>query len=347
MQELSLIQKHTREIYDLDSKSYSIENVNARTLLTGKRFDLFAKLYYLTHYKENKEHALCVYIEHIKAFNPDGKEPGRDDKLSFDDFVSVFNNLIESFKDKDFDKSVSLVPVDSNGVILDGAHRVAILAYYNKEITIARFKDVTSKANFDYQYFKMRGLSWVTLDEIALEMMYWLSDVHVMCIWPTLNENQKTLARNLIENNQQVVYRKKIRVTYNALTAFVKQIYQEQEWTHSIEAVKDKALRCYGKGHTLELIFFTFEEDLNKLISFKDDLRSNFGRGKDSLHITDNVKETQEIAELVLNDIALSQWNKAESNSLKKIENSIKERIYYFKNITLLDLKTKIAKLLR
>ena len=174
-------QKHFTNIKTLGSY-YSIENVNARTLLTGKRFDLFAKLYYLTHYKENKEHALCVYIEHIKAFNPDGKEPGRDDKLSFDDFVSVFNNLIESFKDKDFDKSVSLVPVDSNGVILDGAHRVAILAYYNKEITIARFKDVTSKANFDYQYFKMRGLSWVTLDEIALEMMYWLSNVHVMCI---------------------------------------------------------------------------------------------------------------------------------------------------------------------
>lgn len=347
MQELSLIQKHTRDIYDLVNKIYNIETVNARTLLTGKRFDLFAKIYYIAHYKENTDHALRVYVEHIKAFNPDGKEPGRDDKLSIEDFVNDFNDLISNLRDNDFDKSISIIPVDSNGVILDGAHRVAVLAYYNKEITIAKFKNVTAKANFDYQYFKKRGLSWLTMDEVALEMLNWLPNVHVMCIWPNMNENQKGLIRSTLENEQTVVYRKQLKVSFKALSKFVKQIYKDQEWTKSTEAVNDKALRCYGKGHILELIFFVFQNDLDHLITYKERLRSNFNKSKDSLHITDNAKETKNIGELTLNKTNLAQWNKVELNPIKKIEDSFNEKIYYFKNITFINLKIKIAKLLR
>jgi hypothetical protein len=55
---LSKIQKHTIDIYDLKSKKYQVEIVNARDLLTTSRFDLFAKLFYIRNIDNDKELAL-------------------------------------------------------------------------------------------------------------------------------------------------------------------------------------------------------------------------------------------------------------------------------------------------
>ena len=111
--------------------------------------------------------ATKVYSEHIKAFNPDFKEPGRDDKNGCSDFINDFNAIIRQFKNNEFDDSISIVPVDKNGIILDGSHRLAALAYYNRTITIARFHNVTAKCRFDYDYFLNRGLSRTIADIIA------------------------------------------------------------------------------------------------------------------------------------------------------------------------------------
>ena len=148
--DFSLLQPHTVTLYHLKEKSYSVENVKARTLLSPLRFDLYGKLYYAKHRHDDPTQARRVYIEHIKAFNPDGREPGRDDKTSFEDFISTFDSLLDYFKDNEFDENKSIVPVSSNGIILDGAHRLAALAYYDKEITIARFVDVVPVCQFDY-----------------------------------------------------------------------------------------------------------------------------------------------------------------------------------------------------
>ena len=111
----SLLQEHTIEIYQLRGHECRIEKVPARSLLTPQRFDLFAKIYYIGNVSTNRESAMRVYGEHIKAFNPDGREPGRDDKQDVNDFVSVFDQIITHFKDHDFDDEVSVVPVDGNG----------------------------------------------------------------------------------------------------------------------------------------------------------------------------------------------------------------------------------------
>ena len=88
---LQRIQEHTVKIYNLNNQSYQIETVKARTLLSPYRFDLYAKLYYIKHRKERPEKALEVYNQHIKTFNPDWKEPGREDKISQKDFIDYLH----------------------------------------------------------------------------------------------------------------------------------------------------------------------------------------------------------------------------------------------------------------
>ncbi len=171
----SLLQLHTIALYDLRNKQYEIKQIPARSLLNVKRFDLFAKLYYIRYSSIDKEKALRIYKEHIKAFNPDLNEPGRNDKSSLRMFIDTFDKLIETFKEREFDKEISLVPIDGNNVILDGAHRVAALAFYNKDVIVAQFKDVKAK-EFDCNYFKKRGLRWKTCDIISSEMTYWMGN---------------------------------------------------------------------------------------------------------------------------------------------------------------------------
>ena len=64
-------------------------------LLVGSRFDLFAKLYYIRHRQTDNVMAREVTTNTFKAFNPDLKEPGREDKNGYDDFIDAFDALID------------------------------------------------------------------------------------------------------------------------------------------------------------------------------------------------------------------------------------------------------------
>ena len=90
---LDKLQQHTIDIYNLANKSYEVKSVNARTLLTSARFDLFAKIYYIANKENNNTSAKEIYAEHIQAFNPDLKEPGRNDKNGIEDFINAFDNI--------------------------------------------------------------------------------------------------------------------------------------------------------------------------------------------------------------------------------------------------------------
>lgn len=179
---ISRIQKHTIDIYNLENRPYQIRIIPARNLLSEHRFDLFAKLYYIRNYKQNPNEATKIYAAHIKAFNPDWKEPGREDKQSLEDFLSTFNFLIDFFKYNEFDSYKSIIPVSQDNIILDGAHRIAALAFWNKNVVIAQFENIKPKCSFNYLYFKKRGLSDKISYEIAYEMFHWKNNVQITSI---------------------------------------------------------------------------------------------------------------------------------------------------------------------
>lgn len=342
----SLFQEHTTKIYDLRNHEPTISKIKARDLLTPRRFDLFAKLYYIKHFNANKQLAVNVYTEHIKAFNPDEREPGRDDKNTIEDFITAFNQLIDHFGSNDFDDSISLIPTDCNGTILDGAHRVAALAFFDKEVTIAQFNDVKAKNDFDYLYFKKRGLAWSVCDTIALEMTYWCKQLFVACIWPNIGDKiTKNEAASAIAQSHYVCYMKSIATNLSSLKRFVKAVYSAQSWTQSDTAVQDKALRCYGGDKSIWFVFFKADTDLETLIAEKEILRKRYGKGKDSLHITDNIEETQQIAVLVLEPSRLHSWLNISPKS-RFIEH-ISEKWYYFKKVTWINFKVQIARYLK
>ena len=341
----SLLQPHTVELYKLKEHNCSLKRVNARTLLVVQRFDLFAKLFYIDNINTNPSEAERVYADHIKAFNPDGREPGRDDKNGVDDFITSFDEIIKHFKDHDFDERISVVPVDRNGVILDGAHRVAALAYFNREVTIAQFNDVDAVCDFDYNYFKNRGLSWSICDTIALEMVKWVDGVYAACIWPSNNQNNQQIAVSELNEQYQVAYIKDIRCNLNSLSSFVGYIYRAQDWTRNSLSVRDKASRVYGKSN-LRVAFFKAESNLDDVLKEKDEIRHLLGKGKDSLHITDNRPETLDIANAVLTASGMNQWLDSRNlNFCHKLYSTLNERWFVFKNVQWIALKVAVYRI--
>lgn len=342
---LALIQEHTRRIYDLENKVFHLKKINARDLLVLSRFDLFAKLIYIENREKNPEFGYRIYSEHIKAFNPDLKEPGSTDKDGLEDFINAFDVLIDIFKSNPFDGSVSLIPVSTNGIPLDGSHRIAALAYFNKEVEILQFEDVYPKSDFDYRYFLSRGLSRDTADIIVNESIKYIDNLFIACLWPKIgNRQEKEFAIQYFQAHFQVFYRKRMQMSLENLKMFIYEIYNHQDWVgtkeNNFSGARDKAIKCYGKSKTVDFIVFQ-SESLDKVVESKETIRDYYKLDKHALHITDDKEESRKISDLVFTE---KKENYSTAFLLRK--EKWQEYKLLFKNVYLIEMKVKVARVL-
>lgn len=164
---------------------YEIFEVDARELLVPNRIDLIVKYYYIDcKYRNiNLEYAKKLYSDHIEAFSAGRfEEPGSPEKNSIEVYLNDFDNLITDIKKNGFDSRISLVPLGDNNEILDGSHRVSCAAYFNKKVTVIKFKGL--KRKFNYEFFRDRLLDRNSLDFIMLNYSLLKSDLYLACIWP-------------------------------------------------------------------------------------------------------------------------------------------------------------------
>jgi len=344
---LQLLQKHTVDLYTLAAHDYVKQVVEARSLITVQRFDLFAKLFYIQNRTKNKALALQVYGEHIKVFNPDLKEPGRTDKNGLQDFVDTFDKMIDYFETKEFDSSISIVPVSNSGVILDGSHRTAILAFYNKKVKILKFNNVEPVCKFDYSYFQSRGLSIFSADKMALEAIAYIDDIYIACLWPKMGKlRNRMYTMDYFNSKFNVIYSKDISMSLDNLTSFILEIYKHQDWVgtadNNFSGAHNKALNCYNSiNKTVKFVLFQ-AKTLELVQQAKEDIRGYYNLGKHVIHITDNKMETVEIADLIFTE-NVNKFN----NGVYKFSDTFNEYLSLFKNVYLLKIKIIIAKLLK
>lgn len=342
---IKLLQPHTVDLYDLAQKQYELKVVNARSLLKVSRFDLFAKLAYI-HYRESQpEYALQIYEAHIKAFNPDLKEPGRTDKNTLEDFIHAFDELIDYFKVNDFDPEISLIPLSSNGEILDGSHRTAALAYFDKEVCVLAFEDVQPVATFDYAYFLKRSLSRSWTDKITYESLNFKNNLFVACLWPSLGDlKQREKARSIIKSHFDIMYIKEMSMNLEGLTKFMYEIYDHQDWVGNEEnnfaGARSKATQCYGKNKLVQFVVFEANH-LEEVLEVKEEIRAYYQLDKHALHITDNKEETAEIFDLIF-----TEQSKLFNDAGGQWKDKWREQKILFKEVYLINLKVKIARIL-
>lgn len=179
-----LIHSSWIEKYDLRNHEYEIISLPATELLSCGRFDLFAKLFYIRNRGTRPLLAKRVYLESLHVMVPFGKEWGKEEeKSSFAIHVRAFNDLIDEFRSGDFNPSISIVPIGKDKVLLDGAHRVAALAYYGKDVTVCSFSAVEGLV-FPHPFFLESGrITGYVMDLIALEGVRWLKGLNMLISW--------------------------------------------------------------------------------------------------------------------------------------------------------------------
>lgn len=299
----SLTPYFLRENHIDTAKDYEILTVPARTLLRPERFDLMAKWIYIDALVHNVDPAWArnIYRDNIDAFSC-GKfvEPGTETKNSFEGYYTDFERLISNIREGGFDERISLIPVGANDVLLDGAHRTAAAAYFDKTVTIIRFPTLTRQ--YGYQHFRKYLMSDISMGYMAAQYARLKENCFFACLWPAADRSRIKDVTETISHGGNIVYEQDVYLTYRGMCNFMSQIYGHQSWTGSIEnrfsGVEAKARRCYREGYPIHTYLFE-SESLERVLRIKQKIRSLFDLENHSVHISDTTSETRMMADML------------------------------------------------
>lgn len=283
---------------------YEIRELNAKELLCPERFDLAAKIAYIEAREKGGDMSFAreLYRKHIAAFSEGTyTEPGDENKTSLDKFFSVFDELIDDYKENGFDSNKSLIPIGRNNIILDGAHRTACAIYYGGTVSTISFPQF--EVNFDYRYFQGRRLSNEMLEYMAVVYSRYASKpLYLACLWPVSPTPKRPQAVSLIAAQYGIVYDSTIMLKKNGLRNFMMQIYQHQDWIGTPEnhfaGVMGKVNACFAPNAPTEAILFE-GGSLEEVLQLKQDIRALFQLDKHAVHISDTNEETKLMASLL------------------------------------------------
>ena len=325
--------------YSIDTqKKYVYEWISAKELIVSRRIDLIAKYKYV----EAKEKRLAtdfykeIYKAHIGAFSRGTFiERGQESvKNSFEKYINIFDGLIADIKENGVDPRKSIIPVGANGEIMDGAHRVAIAAYYDQKVPIVRFSEL--HANCGTEYFIEHDLRIDFLDYLVYEYAKFKQNIDVIVLWPkagTKPEIYDSVVNNI--TSLHIIYRRKFKVNMHMLRNFMIQVYSGFEWlgamSNNFSGASKYAEQCYGKGGNIEVFVVegSTKEERNII---KAQVRKDYGYGNSTIHSTDNFEEALEIMRMLFNK---------NSRHFLSFSNPIKYKSF---NEMILDFKKEISK---
>ena len=315
-----------------DEAEYTIEKIPARSLFDYRRFDFGAKLLYIDHYIKGLDmtYAREVYSAQVKAITAgSNSEKGNDDKNSLEDFIKTFEYLILDIKENGFKADKSLIPIDASGYVMDGAHRLCCAAYFNIDVTVIKFKEWTVNYQTDWTFLEKNFLEEHYLDALALEYCNWHDNLFMACIWPRSISlpKEKRKADEYIASKTRIVYKKKVRLNSKALHNLLMQIYSHMDWIGNVEnkfaGVEAKIQEVYFNGIDSVEFYLLQADSYQTVFNMKQEVRKIYNVGLSSIHITDNNRETRQIADLIFNPNSLYHLQNATPDKYAKSFNNM------------------------
>ena len=321
-----LLGEYFIENYNARFEDAEIFKIDAKELLVSNRIDLFAKYIYIES-KENPKYKSLgerVYYDHLEAISGGTfEEPGEKYKNSYEIYKKTFDTMIEDIKKNGFDDDKSIIPIGNNNVILDGAHRVAACAYFNKKVNCIRFNNLSR--TYNYLDFKKAYIKSNTMMDIINKYIT-LKKCTIFIIWPKTNDFTRKLANDYIDENYNVVYKDEIKLNKNGIRNLMVLFYGKMSWTGNLNngyvGLWDKIENCYSPDNNLEVIIVD-GIDIEKNKKTKKYIRTKDDGTNDSIHSTDSYEECIETARTLLNSNSINFLNNAcpfkYKNSLKKL----------------------------
>lgn len=321
------------------------------------RFDIMAKILYVK-YRE-VEWYTNLYINNIRTFNGGWEYPGT--KINIDEYIVAFDKLIKSFGDNGFLDN-SEIPIGTNNIMVNGAHRLVLsyilnikpkIKHINKKgcnsYTHAFFKNRPRIKNSDDLYFKhrsepenryygikgkpqiLKGMEQKYMDRMALEFCLNVKTFKIICLFPRAKGNDNAVEK-ILQKNGYIYYRKRIKITKQALIKFTHEIYRGEKWIGGFfPSSSQKGELCWGDD---DLRIFIYVPNNCNIANMKKSIRDIYKVQNHSVHIHDTYDEGIRVAKTVLNKNSIDFLEKSVFNLSKKNKNLFQE---YYEKIKQLD----------
>ncbi len=301
------------------------------TLLTYKRFDVAAKLFYA----EMQEKGVVsnwpkeLYLQHLKVWNNFNENPqftGQQKNLS-SSFVNDFDTILKDIKADGFDADRSRIWVNERKELVNGAHRTAAAILYNSPIAYEMVPSFMGQEECSAGYFRNKtnfvsqGLKEEYLDEMARTYIRYKKDTRLVIVYPKASGKDHEIEEILLQQSD-IVYSKGIRFNYHGLFNLVKVLYDGEAWAGSyqngFEGIQAKTDPCFAENGTTRIYLIDVHEKAD-LVKAKERIRSLFGLGKHSVHINDHHEQTIEIAKYLFNNNSIDIFNQVDLRRTEKI----------------------------
>lgn len=316
---MNLIEPHFYE--DLKEESYEVSARQPYGLMTWNRLDIAFKLIYLEYKNICEQFAQAVYKEHIRALTL-GKyiEPGSLEKNTQEKFIAEFNQIDEKISTSGFDAKLSLIPLASDGSIVNGAHRLASAIFANKMVSAVNIG--SAPHIYDYQFFYKRNVSDSTVEVAVSKFIETANNVYIALIWPSASGMDEEFAE-LIPN---VIYKKDIKFNPNGARNLLIKVYHSEAWLgdlgNKFKGVDGKFVECFKNFNPLRVVAFQ-ADSLEKVLSIKQNIRDVFNIGKHSIHITDTKEEAIRVSRLLFNKNSIHFLNYADPYKFASSHNEL------------------------
>ncbi len=210
---------------------------------------------------------------------------------------------------------------------MDGAHRVAIAAYFNIKVPIIRFENLS--VDYSVDFFQKRQLGEKYIDYLITEYCKLKKNLYLACVWPRAKGSmQMEKTSVLLNQGRKILYSKRIKFSYDGLRNLIIQIYSNQNWignfSNKFSGALNKADECYDSENYMTL-YILESNSFDTILELKANIREIFKIGNHSIHITDNQNETIQLAHILLNSNSIEFLNRGKPDYYlefnKKLEN--------------------------
>lgn len=277
------------------------EVVPARSLLGPSRFDLYAILLYIDSkvrgLSNNKYHE-DVYCARTGAITGDRYvEIGKSHKTSFEAYRDDLDKLINAHLAGEYDENRTYIPVDKDYVLLDGAHRVACAAYFNKQVPILRFLN-REAGRVDYKSLGNRLLHVTASDAMALEASKWHENLFMLLFWPVANNNKEALERSmqLVREKMAILYERQMPLSSIAIRNLMLQLYGHMDWLGSVDdgfKGLNSKVEAVWSPEGICRFFLVCADSVEDVLKLKAEIRAIYDIGLSPIHSTDTIQETR------------------------------------------------------
>ena len=273
-----------------------MKTINPKDLLTHKRFDIAIKYLYASNL--SSDYYKKVYREHLDIWNGFYEKNPR--KSGFEDFDNAFKSIINNVVNEP-------VPVNNEGHVANGAHRLAAALYHQRPINTRNTNDNENyPIECDYRFFIKKGLSQAILKRAALEYAKLKSNTHIICLFPIAHTRIQEVM-NIISEYCNIFYHSSNVLNSEGQLNLMKEIYLDDGWANE-EGIRKKGNQCF-RGKTNITFVLVDAKNLETVKEMKNKIRSLFNVGNHSVHINDTHEETVRIAKTVFNDNSIHFLN--------------------------------------